>query len=101
MEWPCARESARPIWHVFLVASEMQCNKEVVMDYETYHTLKAKVQYGLKKMLHGSPRRARRHPGRPSALWQACSLGGKVGYRPFRQHQTRGGGDGESDSSPQ
>jgi len=22
----------------------MQCNKEVVMDYETYHTLKAKVQ---------------------------------------------------------
>ena len=35
MEWPCARESARPIWHVFLVASEMQCNKEVVMDYET------------------------------------------------------------------
>lgn len=85
---------------------------------------------GLKKMLHGSPppgaaggpRRARRHPGRPSALWQACSLGGKIETVPSAPKARRQGwrerlvasvravpsapgwlhhsANGESDSSP-
>lgn len=71
VEWPCARESARPIWHVFLVASEMQCNKEVVMDYETYHTLKAKVQMVSKRCYMA------RRGGRAEAPRQAlCALAG-------------------------